>query len=423
MENIYGLDKSIKSFAVANDFVINTNKACYALGQQLTPFCIYANETQKANGVLDFATFSGFADNSVSLLDEIVNYRKDVFRDFGIMVDTSNELKKKLLFYDYLMTISICYVEVPKYTTRDGVHMATFDKFLCTRNPAIMGAWMGADKAEMQAKYSAKITSRQVEFNENEIRFVKLNHTNKGNSITVPRNTYNVEKMTCIPMYMLYAFIEGFKPIISEGLVKFSYLKDNGTIRDLVTTLNKDILMQVYNDNMFVGTMLSGVDINSVEQGGMTLSSKMNRGYIKVPEVGSSIYDGTGVRSLNIARLLKAERVSLEDVDTSCINVDLNSTIQNFYDAIEYDIKHMPDELPNIYKAVTGEESDTTQAAPIYNKLVEFCEGRKVVLSTTFFRSLHNFMVTNPQWFPLYTGKPNAQVVSSKNYGVEEMDF
>ena len=33
LNEIYGLDKPIKSFAVANKFVETTNKACYALGQ------------------------------------------------------------------------------------------------------------------------------------------------------------------------------------------------------------------------------------------------------------------------------------------------------------------------------------------------------------------------------------------------------
>lgn len=424
MSEFYGLNYSVKSFAVANDFVVNTNKACYALGQQLMPFCLYANEDQKKYGVLDFATFQAFLNPQISLIDEIVEYRHQAFKDTGINVDIRDEVKKKLLFYDYLMTISICYVEIPKYVTKDGMPMATYDKFLCTRNPAIMGAWMGADPSEMQAKYSSRITSRQVEFNINELRCVKLNHTNKGNSITVPRTAYNVEKMTCIPMYMLYAFVEGFKPLIQDGIVKFSYLKDNGTIRELATTLNEDILKDYYDDNIFINTMLSGVDINTVQQGGMTLSSKMNRGYIKVPELGASVYDGTGVRSLNIARLLKAEKI--DSVDRTFLKVDLNSVPTNFNNGIDYIVKTMPDSLKDCYKALVGEEFDETKCSSI-PVMAETCKsyvaGRSAFLSTSYHRDLHVFMVSHPEWFPLYTGKPAQQITSSANFGVTPLDF
>lgn len=424
MSEFYGLNYSVKSFAVANDFVVNTNKACYALGQQLMPFCLYANEDQKKYGVLDFATFQAFLNPQISLIDEIVEYRHQAFKDTGINVDIRDEVKKKLLFYDYLMTISICYVEIPKYVTKDGMPMATYDKFLCTRNPAIMGAWMGADPSEMQAKYSSRITSRQVEFNINELRCVKLNHTNKGNSITVPRTAYNVEKMTCIPMYMLYAFVEGFKPLIQDGIVKFSYLKDNGTIRELATTLNEDILKDYYDDNIFINTMLSGVDINTVQQGGMTLSSKMNRGYIKVPELGASVYDGTGVRSLNIARLLKAEKI--DSVDRTFLKVDLNSVPTNFNNGIDYIVKTMPDSLKDCYKTLVGEEFDETKCSSI-PVMAETCKsyvaGRSAFLSTSYHRDLHVFMVSHPEWFPLYTGKPAQQITSSANFGVTPLDF
>lgn len=424
MSEFYGLNYSVKSFAVANDFVVNTNKACYALGQQLMPFCLYANEDQKKYGVLDFATFQAFLNPQISLIDEIVEYRHQAFKDTGINVDIRDEVKKKLLFYDYLMTISICYVEIPKYVTKDGMPMATYDKFLCTRNPAIMGAWMGADPSEMQAKYSSRITSRQVEFNINELRCVKLNHTNKGNSITVPRTAYNVEKMTCIPMYMLYAFVAGFKPLIQDGIVKFSYLKDNGTIRELATTLNEDILKDYYDDNIFINTMLSGVDINTVQQGGMTLSSKMNRGYIKVPELGASVYDGTGVRSLNIARLLKAEKI--DSVDRTFLKVDLNSVPTNFNNGIDYIVKTMPDSLKDCYKALVGEEFDETKCSSI-PVMAETCKsyvaGRSAFLSTSYHRDLHVFMVSHPEWFPLYTGKPAQQITSSANFGITPLDF
>ena len=391
MENIYGLNFSIKSFAVSNEFVTKTNKVCYALGQQLRPFCFYANDSQKQANVLDFATFAGFVGSSH-------------------------------LLYDYLMSISACYVEIPKWSTKEGMHIQTFDKFLCTKNPSIMATWMGDEPAVMQGKYSAKIQARQVEFNNNELRFVKLMHSGKGNSITVPRNASSIEEMRIVPLYMMYAFTEGFKGYLNDGILKFSYLKDNGTIRELATTVSKDILMDYYEDGLFVNTMLAGVDINSVQQGGMMLSSHINRGYIKVPELGASIYDGTGVRALNIARLLKIEKV--DSVDRSFIHVDLNSAINNFADGLDYALKKMPEVLPDIYRSLIGEEPKSLENAVLIKEMNEYANSRGILLTTTFYRQLHLFMVGNPLWFPLYTGKPNNQVISSAtNVGALPMDF
>lgn len=417
---MYSLDKSIMSFAVANEFVQNMNKVCYKLGQAYQPFCFFANDSQKQYNVLDFTTFNGMLDQSKNMLDEISELRREEYTKFGIYLGV-NDLTKKTLFYDYLMSISVCYIEIPKYHTKDGFAQSTYDKFLVTKNPAVMAIWMGCLPAEMQAKYSARIASNQVDLGDNSLRAVKLLSSAKGNSISCPRGAFETEKMTCIPLFMLYAFQKGFEDSLKNKILKFTFLKDNGTIRELCSTLNSDILMSYYNDTAFVGGMLTASDIDSQKQGGMQMSSKMNRGYIKIPEVGSSIYDRSGTRSLNLARILKIEEV--DSVDKTFIHVDLNSVEQNFYDCLDYAVKKFPDQVKYIYRGIIDEDVDSEQPLVIISKINEFIRSRSAILSTTFLRELHLFMINNPQWFPLYTGKPNITQQSSKNFGVEEMDF
>lgn len=406
LNELYGLDKPIKSFAVANAFVETTNKACYKLGQNLKPFCMYGNDKQKEYNVIDFATFQGLADKSKTLIDEIVEYRIDSYKNNNIYFNLDDPIQKKLIFYDYLLSISVCYIEVPKWTTKNGYQQGTYDKYLVTKNPSLMGTWMGQSSSEMQIRYSVRIGANSLDYSKNELRFAKLGTTSKkGNTITIPRNPVSVEKMACIPLYMLYAFIEGFKPIISDKIVKFSYLKDNGTVRELATTLNESILMDYYSDNMFVSTMLSQVDINTVKQGGLMLSSKIHRGYIKVPELGASRYDTTGARSLNVARLLKAEIV--DSVDRSYIDVDLSSVCYNAEMQLDYALEHSKDEFKEIYEKLTGEkaEEDATELE-LLNKAKDYIRKNDMLFSTTYHRILHNFLITNPIWFPKYTGRP-----------------
>ena len=420
----YDLDHSIKSFAVANDFVQFSNKACYCLGQSLRPFGLCITDLQKQYGVLDLATFAGNMDNEKTLMEEIAAVRSEEYKAIGIYLNPADPVKSKLLLVDYLMSISICYVEIPKYITKNGQPTPTYDKYLCTRNPAVMAAWMGCEPAEMQAKYSARIQARQVEFNENQIRFVKLNHSSKGNSITLPRNAASIEKMACVPLYMLYAFIEGMRPMLENGILKFSFAKDNGTVRELTSTLSESIIREYYDDNMFINTMLSGVDFKSVQQGGMTLSSKIHRGYVKIPELGASVYDGVGCRSLNLARILKVEQVA--EADRTFIKVDLNSVCANFDTSLDYLAKNWPDKVADCYCAMLGDEANLEACGTVAQQVEackEYVQSRSTFFSTSYHRELHMFLISHPELFPLYSGKPAQTVTSSANYGIGTVDF
>ena len=426
MEELYGLNYAVKSLAVSNKFVTDTNKACYSLGKALTPFCIYGGKKYEGYDVIDFSRFRGFLDENISLVDEIAQDRVNRYRACGMSIDTSNETTKKTLFFDFLLSVSVCYIEVPKYITKDGVSKQAYDKFLATRNPSLMGAWMGLTPAEMQAKYSAKIAMGAYDFESHNIKFVKLLSSSKGNSISVPRKIFNVDNISCTPLYMLNAFVEGFKPHLQSGILTFSYLKDNGTIRNMTTTVNSDILREFYSDNLFLNSLLEGVDIDKLNVGGMNLSTNYMRGYIRVPELGASIYDGSGVRALNYARLVSIKKTSKEDVDTTFINVDLESVIQSFKDNVEALCVSQPDSIIELYKALVYDELEdgyeTKTPLQLYEMCCSFVDTKVIYLTTEFKRFLHKFMISNPQWFSTYTGLP-VRIQPMQNCGVEMLDF
>lgn len=418
----YSMDCSIKSFAVANEWSATLNKICYKLGKQLKPFSLLSDEYQEKYGVLDLAKCGGLIDQTMPMIDEVAKVRNE---EYGIVKKSElNDKDKRALFIHYLMATSICYCEVEKWKTTNGVASKTYDKFLCTRNPAIMGAWMGMSPAEMQAKYSRRIQVDTADLNEGVLRYVKLLSSAKGNSISVPRTFASYENMRCVPLFMLYAWITGAKDVMQNNIVKFTFLKDNHTERELCTTLSEDIIRKYYKDNLFISTMLSGVDIDSNQQGGMNLSSKVHRGYIKLPELGSSIYDSTGTRSLNLARILKAEVV--DEIDTTFINVSLSSVVENFKNHIDYVAQNQPTSLAEIYNKLSATEKFTGEesSASIVNALYSYVDENEMLLSTSYQRQLHLFMISNPQWFTMYTGQPTKGVsASTENFGVAQFDF
>ena len=226
-EELYGLNYPVKSLAIANPFVEKVlYKSSYILGQQMRPFCMFANDVQKQYNVTDMATFGGLLDTNVSLIDEIADFRQGLYKNIGVYLDKTNDVHKKFLFYDYLLTVAICYVEVPRFITKNGYAQQSYDKFFATRNPELMATWMGREASEMQVKYSAQIQLNQSSVVEKELRCVKLVKNSKGNKITVPKKAMPIEKMKCIPLFMLDALVKGVQPHLYSNIVEFTFIKD-----------------------------------------------------------------------------------------------------------------------------------------------------------------------------------------------------
>lgn len=422
-EEIYGLTGDIASLAVKNQFSLNLNKACYALGQQLKPFCFFADEKRKQYGVLDFCSpqFTGLAGES-SLYNEIAEFRTEQLKRDYVTLGTQTEETKKALFFDYLLAECVCYVEVPKYTKKDGRPTPAFDKFFATKNPRLMALWINEDINLVTRKYAHRCKTTAVELMNNELRIAKLNKGTKGTSITIPRNSLDASKITVTPLFCMNALINGFYEALSNSILEFTFMKDNGTERVLASTISKEIMYDYYNDHDFVSRALYGVDIFSEKVGGMTLGSKLGRGYIKVPELGSSRYDSTGTRSVNIARLLKIQK--LEEVSREFIDVDLSSVQLAFENGLNVlTVKH-PEHLVRLAGIVgtedlSGGETDV-QLSQIIKRTVD---TNCTILSTTYLRELHRIMTKHPEMFPLYTGKPLDIVSETGDVGIETMPF
>lgn len=407
---MYSLDTEIKNFAVTNEFVKITSDVCYKLGTILKPFSIYAQNNKQ----IDFATFKGIVNPNQFITDEIANLRRDKFPNAST----------KYLFIDYLLSASICYVEIPKYVTKDGRATHTYDKFLCTRNPAIIRQWLGTSIEDTWTKYASKLIIGSEDIAADEIPIIKLNTSGKGNTVTVPRKALKLDKLVCIPLYMINSFCEGFKTRLSTELLEFTYLKDNDTERKLVTTLNSDILKQVYSAE-FISKIFLNIDVSGNKQGDMYLPTKIGRGYIKVPEVGLPRYDETGVRSLNLIRLLEIRPITLDEVDLSCVNVNLNTVQGSFVRGIERLAGVNKEELLVLYRELTEDQTELTheiQAAVLVEKIKQFIDQRIIIFSTTYLRALHKFMVEHPQWFNETSDTITTEIKSSANFGVVE-DF
>jgi hypothetical protein len=185
-----------------------------------------------------------------------------------------------------------------------------------------------------------------------------------------------------------------------------------------------DILKQVYSSE-FISKIYANIDVAGNKQGDMYLPTKIGRGYIKVPEVGLPRYDETGVRSLNLIRLLEIKPVTLDEVDLSCVNVNLNTVQGSFVRGIEHLARVDKEELLTLYRKLTEDQTEITNGineAVLVEKIKQFIDQRIIIFSTTYLRTLHKFMIENPQWFTVTSDTITTEIKSSVNFGVAE-DF
>ena len=425
----------VLSFAIGNDFTVQMSKVAYAVGTKLTPFCMFAVDFQKANNVTDFMNFGGIVNTNITLADDIVRFMLQKTgtpaNDIDSTLATLTEEQKKALCVRYMLSVSICYVEVDKWKTSMGERVHTYDKFLCTSNTRLLAEWLGDSHKliEMEGKYGTKLLYSDDDVANDVIHFVKCNQTAKGNSLTAPRNAFKAKDIRLVPLFMLYAYQEGIYKSLEDSLVKFTFIKDNKTERTMISTLSEDIVRSFYTDNEVVEKMLSGIDVRSVKQGGMYLSSKAHRGFVRIPEIGASKYDNSGTRSLNLARIIKMQKVDASEVDTRYINVDLDSVIYSFQKGIDALVSQRSPEVRNIYKALTeGKGRDLPEQLPpltFADECMKEVTMKHSMFSTEYLRWLHNFMYSHPEWFGNYTGErvEQAPTTSASDFVTQELDW
>ena len=309
----------------------------------------------------------------------------------------------------YFLRDFLCYVEVPTFHTEreTGLKKASYTKFLATSNLEVANFWVEGDLAETVSKYERSVIHfDDVADDDYEVPILKLGSNKQGRSITRPRSYLDLNKKgtRVIPVFTLKSYVDTLYSRISSEVAKVIFMKDNGTLRELDTCLSEDLLVDLYKDSSFVAGMLE-----HAYDGDFLGSKVIDRGYIRVPEVGSSIYDGSGIRAISYTRIAEIQygvepdmefaRVDLDGVvfafstKLSKLSLENVGRVANALVASGFDLSSMIDSEGNHKFQIDSYQLENW--ADLMNR----------VLSTTFQRNLYLFMVTNPQWFGGYTGE------------------
>ena len=326
-----------------------------------------------------------------------------------LMGEFEDECGPFLASNKYFLRNYLCYVEIPtyRYEKSTGERKASYDKFLATACLDIAAAWASLDEDTAITKYGKHLDSfDDIDAEDVLVPIVKLGRNKMGRSITRPRNPLDLDKqgIRIVPVFALRSYVSRFYANAKEEVARVTFIKDNGSERVIDTTFSPELLKDLYNDSTFVSNMLE-----SCYDGNFLGSTVIDRGYIRVPEVGASIYDGSGVRAISYTRICSIEYGVEPNMEFA--RVDLDGVVFAFSGYVnklnDKQINQLVTDLSMEgfdVDTLTGKNRGLELVVDAF-QLESWADLQNKILSTTFQRSLALFMMTNPQWFRDYTGE------------------
>lgn len=320
--------------------------------------------------------------------------------------------------YKYLIRDYLCYYEAPTVVKDIGGQgfKDSYNKFLITGNLYVIAHWLGISLDEANAQYGYRVDECCIDNECDMFPYVKLYETREGiRKVSKPRKDLDlsIEGTRVIPVYALKIGVDELYRLCSEDFYNIDFFKDSGQERTINTTFNISKIREVYGDTDF---FRQGVE--SMYQGNFLENPNLDRGYIRVFEVGGSKYDNP-LRSINYARIVGFRK---EEPDLTYINIDLGSVIKTFETGITMSGVNISEvvEMLKIYDVGRINEPDTKSIGSIL-ELMTWVEGQEILLSTVFLRQLALFMIGNPQWFDGYTGQAKETFAATAD-SLEDFD-
>ncbi len=397
------------------------------------------------HAVQDLTDFTGLSDevtnmpNKLEIWQEIAWYNYSYFTHiWGTKIEYTQNVQATM-YLAYLLNSALCYVEYPKVTNKKGTEVVKYEKGIFTNNTRLISQWLGETDtnsiAFTNAKYSSALTMSPSDFSEGKIKMIQLKESKGKRVVAKSPITVSYNGLSPMPLYMLSSFVDGIWNSLKTGILKFTYVKDNTSVREMYSTLNPTILREYYGtdaDSMtFLQTMLGNSDAQMIGTD-IVPNYHVSRGYIRLPELGISRYDITGCRALNLNRIMKIE--SVDSAPKDFINVFLDSVEETFVGHINrLMVKNDIDTLKEIHKDLVGEPIDMLMdMSPMFivDDILNKVKTYIATLTTTYKKELHMYMINRPHIFENYTGtmdsnafNPETQAMNSQTFGVAVMDF
>lgn len=336
----------------------------------------------------------------------------------SIIRDIYPETSYRSAIYKYLLRDYLCYYEAPTFKENNHTgYVSRYDKFLVTSNIRVVAEWLGISVEDAELAYGSRINEVYEDNECDMFQYLKLTETKNGErKVTRPRYDLDLSK-SGTRVVPLFALEEGVNTLFEEAsntTCDVVFMKDAGAERTMNITFSLQEIRKIYKDNDFISRGVQGM-----YDGDFIKNPYLERGYIKVFEMGSSVYDSP-LRSINYARIISFKQ---GDPDITFINIDLENVEESFMKGIDSPKVKLPEVVAML------REFNVASKYPDNNcgrtELENWVSGQKTLLGTVFQRNLALFMLANPQWFSEYNGSPESYSgeVNDIEDSVKQFDF
>ena len=312
--------------------------------------------------------------------------------------------------YKYLLHDYMCYYEQPvvkKVNDLNGFGNS-YNKYIITSNIGVAAEWLGIDVESAEKQYGSRLIGVEEDDGESFYPYLKLYETKTGErKITKPRTNLDLEAqgIRIVPMFALKVGVDVLYELAQEGTYNVHFIKDSGQKRCINTCFSQDIVSKLYSGNKSVAE-----NWNQVYNGSFESNPTMERGYIRVFEVGSSVYNSP-TRSINFARITAVEKA---EPDMSFMYIDMDAVLDTFIHYIFSYKWRDSDEIEEFVSMLDAFEVGTKRVVnnvrmSTVTQIEAWAQSQNTLLSTVFIRQLALFMLANPQWFEGYDGSASKK--------------
>lgn len=354
---------------------------------------------------------------------DLMSMAIDTGRDFPSKLSTQAtieypECTYRSAVYKYLLREFMCYYEAPTVYRNNvtGGFNDSYNKFIATANLYVVAAWLGISYEEARMSYGSRLSGIE-DFSEESglCPYLKLYVTKDGvRKVTKPRKDLDLSEkgVRVVPVFALKKGIELLFKKASQDFYDVTFVKDSGQTRTVNICFNFNKLNEVYSDK---GKLME--QFGQQYQGDFMNVKTLERGYIRVIEVGTSLNSGA-TRSINFARIIGIKQ---NKPDTTFINTDLGLVLDVFVRGINSVNVNVRDivEMLEVFNVGQSRKVAGREIANVQD-LEDWARAQEMLLSTPFTKQLALFMMGNPQWFNGYTGDDSCNVDTSPKEGAPE---
>lgn len=325
--------------------------------------------------------------------------------------------------FRWLLRTFACYVEYPVQRMwgkdQESRKVDTYEKFIATSNLEIAGNWVGIELNAAKEAYGMYMEpagynrADGLSGESDGTIIMKLTNPKTGRRVVRPKTELDlsIRGMRVTPLVLLESYVDRLQFHLRDKMVCFTYQKDNKQEIEIHTTFNRGLLEDIYGVSNFVdGGLVAANTEHSSE-------IDYGRGYIRIIKVGASKVNDSPTRSLNLTRIVGIEFDSKPD--TSFINVDASTITPMFLDEMN---RHLRDDkyFVKLVDELSAQGIDheywfdiggNRKGTPDYDGLSEWVSDRTRDFGSGFQQSLHRFMETNTDLFPLYKDGPGEALV------------